>query len=85
MTWPGEWREHPSGIRSRALPDGWPAIDPDHGFRPPFAVDRIDLGQYETVEVFPTLLQAARCASWCNRRLWSGVIVEINDQDRVNL
>lgn len=85
MTDTGAWRVHPSGISSRALPDGWPALDLDHGFRPTFAVYRMDLGQYEMVDVFPTLLQAARFASLCHRNRCRGQNIKINDQNCTNL
>lgn len=70
---------HPTGITSRPLPDGWPALDIDHGFMPPFSVGVWDCGSFETVAVFPAIHDAARKASWLARR--HGVShVEITDQ-----
>lgn len=58
-----DWIVHPSGIRSRPLPDGWPAVDCVQGWVPPFTVDSFDLFESETIGVFPTVQDAARKAS----------------------
>ena len=75
------WHYHPTGIRSRALPDGWPPIDRTQGFIPPFAVDLWDAGSSETLTVWPTITEAAQFASWLHRRAWRGQRVEITDQN----
>ncbi len=74
-----DWEQHPGGLRSRPLPDRWPAFDQDHGFTAPFTVDARELGSSETLAVCPTIQEAARVASRALRQCWRGTIIEITD------
>lgn len=60
--------------------DPLPPVDPLQGMQPPFAVDLHDVVGSETVEVFPTIFEAARFASRLHRRRYRGQRIEITDQ-----
>lgn len=74
------WVTHPSGIRSRALPDEWSPFDQSLGFSPPFTVDVWDHGSLESIAVLDHVHRAAQKASR-EARHRGARNVEINDRN----
>lgn len=63
---PEDWITHPSGVKSRPLPDGWPPLDRDQGFTPPYYLHVYGIGQPKEIrvsmDIFTILM---RCTNYC--------------------